>query len=244
MSEIPQGTVMPGGELSGDGPMIRARGLHKHYPTAAEPLHVLQGLDLEVEAGEIVTIVGASGSGKSTLLHLLGALDRPTGGTVEVAGSELDRLGDDALAEFRNRLVGFIFQFHYLLPEFTARENVALPALMAGQEMEAALERAGELLGLVGLAERSEHRPAQLSGGEQQRVAVARALTNRPAVLLADEPSGNLDLASSEALHDLLWELNAHDGQTLILVTHNLELADRSERRLELREGLLHGPQP
>ncbi len=224
-----------------DGPMVRASGLHKHYETAGEPLRVLRGLDLEVAPGEIVTIVGASGSGKSTLLNIIGALDRPTGGTIEVAGRDLSRLPGDDLAQIRNHLVGFIFQFHYLLPEFSARENVALPALMAGLEMEAALERAQELLERVGLAGRADHRPGELSGGEQQRVAVARALTNRPAVLLADEPSGNLDRVSSDALHDLLWELNAAQGQTLILVTHNLALAARSQRTLELIEGTLNG---
>jgi len=223
-----------------DAVMVRASGLHKQYEGAGTPLHVLRGLDLAITAGEIVTIVGASGSGKSTLLHLIGALDRPTGGSVEVAGYDLARLPDEELAEVRNTRIGFVFQFHYLLPEFTARENVALPALVAGEEMDQALERAGDLLARVELADRADHRPGQLSGGEQQRVAVARALTNRPAVLLADEPSGNLDRVSSEALHDLLWELNAAHNQTLIVVTHNLELASRSARTLELREGLLH----
>ncbi len=222
-----------------NGPLLRAEDLHKSYPAAGEPLQVLCGVDLEVAPGEVVAIVGASGTGKSTLLHILGALDRPTSGRMELSGHDLNTLWDEALAEVRNQKVGFIFQFHYLLPEFTAQENVAMPALVAGREMDEAMERALELLEVVGLSERADHQPVKLSGGEQQRVAVARALTNRPDLVLADEPSGNLDSVTSEALHDLLWGLNESEGQTLVLVTHNLQLASRAQRVLELYEGRL-----
>ena len=227
--------------LTGDGtgPVVRIEDVWKEFPTATEPLQVLRGTTLEVAAGEIVTIVGASGSGKSTLLNIIGALDRPTSGNVEVAGRDINVLWDEALAELRNRYMGFVFQFHHLLPEFSAQENVALPALMAGTTREEAMERALELLGSVGLMERADNRPAKLSGGEQQRVAVARALSNNPRLLLADEPSGNLDYATSESLHELLWELNESTGQTLILVTHNQDLAARSPRVLELAKGQL-----
>ena len=220
--------------------MLQVEDLHKSYPTAGEPLQVLQGLNLEIEHGEIIAIVGASGSGKSTLLHIIGALDRPDAGKVVLAGHDLNTLWDDALAEVRNNEIGYIFQSHHLLPEFTAQENVALPAMMAGKNPEEAMERALELLDAVNLTERADHRPVKLSGGEQQRVAVARALTNGPSMVLADEPSGNLDESSSEALHELLWELNRSEGQTLVLVTHNMQLASRAHRILELSKGLLH----
>lgn len=228
--------------LTGDGinPIVRIEEVWKEFPTAGEPLKVLRGADLEVAAGEIVTIVGASGSGKSTLLNIIGALDRPTSGTVRVAGRDLNTLWDEALAELRSRHMGFVFQFHHLLPEFSAHENVAMPALIAGIAREEAMERALELLGSVGLAERADYQPAKLSGGEQQRVAVARALSNNPGLLLADEPSGNLDSVTSESLHELLWELNELEGQTLILVTHNQDLASRSTRVLELADGRLN----
>jgi lipoprotein-releasing system ATP-binding protein len=223
-----------------NGLIVRAADLQKSFPTAVGQLDVLRGVDLEMNAGEVVAITGASGTGKSTLLHILGALDRPTAGSVEVAGEDLNSLWDEALAELRNRQIGFVFQFHHLLPEFSAVENVAMPALMAGLTMEAALERALELLTELRLADRADHRPARLSGGEQQRVAVARALVNRPRLLLADEPSGNLDEASSERLHDLLFELNEREGQSLLLVTHDHSLAARAGRVLELAEGRLH----
>ncbi len=228
--------------LTGNGvnPIVRIEEVWKEFPTAAEPLKVLRGVDLEVAAGEIVTIIGASGSGKSTLLNIIGALDRPTSGTVRVAGRDLNTLWDEALAELRSRHMGFVFQFHHLLPEFSAHENVAMPALIAGIAREEAMERALELLGSVGLAERADYQPAKLSGGEQQRVAVARALSNNPGLLLADEPSGNLDSVTSESLHELLWELNELEGQTLILVTHNQDLASRSTRVLELADGRLN----
>lgn len=223
-----------------EGAILRTVELHKKFPTAGEPLHVLHGVNLEMAAGESVAIVGASGTGKSTLLHIVGALDRPTSGGVEMEGRDLNTLQDEALAELRNRRIGFIFQFHHLLPEFTALENIAMPALIAGAGLEEASERALELLRAVGLEQRADHRPAQLSGGERQRVAVARALTNDPGVLLADEPSGNLDEASSERLHDLLFGLNEREGRTLLIVTHDQRLAARAGRVLELAEGRLH----
>jgi len=220
--------------------IIRTTDLKKEFPTAGAPLQVLRGVELEVGVGDSVAIVGASGTGKSTLLHILGALDRPTAGSVELEGRDLNTLWDDALAEVRNRRVGFVFQFHHLLPEFTAMENVAMPALISGAVQEEAFERALELLQEIGLGERADHRPSQLSGGEQQRVAVARALVNRPGILLADEPSGNLDEASSERLHELIFGLNQTENQTLLLVTHDRQLADRAGRVLELAEGRLH----
>jgi lipoprotein-releasing system ATP-binding protein len=223
-----------------DGVLLQVEDLHKSYPTAGDPLHVLRGLDLKIEEGEIVAIVGASGSGKSTLLHIIGALDRPTSGRIVLAGNDLNTLWDEALAEVRNREIGYVFQSHHLLPEFTAQENVALPAMMAGKEPDDAMARALELLDVLDLSDRADHRPVKLSGGEQQRVAVARALTNGPSMVLADEPSGNLDESSSETLHDLLWGLNKSEGQTLVLVTHNMQLASRAHRILELSEGLLH----
>lgn len=204
-------------------------------------LEVLRGVDLRVPRGEAVSIVGASGAGKSTLLHLLGALDRPSGGTVRLGGVELAGLGARETGEIRNRFVGFVFQFHHLLREFSALENVMMPQLIGGAAREAARRRASDLLGAVGLSGRLDHRPWQLSGGEQQRVAVARALANEPAVLLADEPSGNLDTRTSEELHDLLFELKAARELSMVLVTHNAELAGRAGRTLCLRDGVL-GP--
>ena len=174
-------------------PILTARGLSKHYPTAVGELEVLSGLDLEVYRGEMVAIVGESGTGKSTLLHLLGALDRPTAGTVSFEGEDVFAKSDEALAKFRSRSIGFVFQFHHLLPEFSAFENVAMPAMIAGQSLDRAKPRVMELLELLGIQGRADHRPSQLSGGEQQRVAVARALMNRPGLVLADEPTGNLD---------------------------------------------------
>ncbi|MFC1544015.1 ABC transporter ATP-binding protein [Gemmatimonadota bacterium] len=221
-------------------PILRSRELHKSYESVGEPLHVLRGVDLDIQAGESVAIMGASGTGKSTLLHVLGALDRPSAGKVELEGRDLNTLWDEALAEIRNRRIGFIFQFHHLLPEFTAAENIAMPAMIGGVGSEEALDRASDLLAAVGLSDRADHRPNELSGGEKQRVAVARALVNRPAVVLADEPSGNLDEASSERLHELLLDLHGREGQTLLLVTHDARLAGRAGRVLELAEGILH----
>jgi lipoprotein-releasing system ATP-binding protein len=204
-------------------------------------LRVLQGVDLRVRPGEAVAIVGASGTGKSTLLHILGALDRPTAGEVRLAGVPVAGLSPVEVARTRNRFVGFVFQFHHLLREFTALENVMMPRLIHGNERREAEDAARELLGSVGLDARLHHRPWQLSGGEQQRVAVARALSNDPVVLLADEPSGNLDAKTSEGLHDLLFRIRAERELSLVLVTHNQELASRADRTLHLREGVLRG---
>jgi lipoprotein-releasing system ATP-binding protein len=220
--------------------VLSARGIFKSFPSADLTLEVLKGVDLDLEAGQVVAVMGASGTGKSTLLHILGALDRPDAGSVVLEGQDLGRLSSEPLAEVRNRQVGFIFQFHHLLPDFTARENVALPALISGLTREEAFERSDALLAAVGLRERAHHRPGRLSGGEQQRVAVARALVNRPRVVLADEPSGNLDRASSERLHEVLWEMGPAEGQALLVVTHDPDLAARAGHILELRDGRLH----
>jgi lipoprotein-releasing system ATP-binding protein len=221
-------------------PVLTARGLVKRYPTAAGHLEVLTGADVEVRAGELVAVVGESGTGKSTLLHLLGALDRPTAGTVVYDGEDVFSKGDEALAAFRNRAVGFVFQFHHLLPEFTALENAAMPALIAGGSLDAAAPRARGLLESLGLGGRLDHRPGQLSGGEQQRVAVARALMNRPGLVLMDEPSGNLDTRTAETLHDELVRLSRTSEQAFVVVTHNPALAALADRVLRLDGGRLH----
>ena len=221
-------------------PILEAEGLVKRYSTAGGYLEVLSGLDLTVRAGEMVAVVGESGTGKSTLLHLLGALDRPTAGHVLFRSEDVFAQKDEALAAFRNRAIGFVFQFHHLLPEFTALENVAMPALIAGEGLDAARPRATELLALLGLGARADHRPSQLSGGEQQRVAVARALMNRPGLVLADEPTGNLDTRTAEKLHDEIRRLASTQDQAFVVVTHNPALAALADRVLELREGRLH----
>lgn len=200
-------------------------------------LDVLKGVDLAVEPGTVVSITGASGAGKTTLLQLLGSLERPTAGTVEIAGVNPYALSAARLARFRNRHIGFVFQFHYLLPEFSALENVMMPALIAGESARAARVRAAELLGFLGLSARSAHKPGELSGGEQQRVAVARALMNRPSVVLADEPSGNLDTAHAQALHELFFRLRDEFGQTFVIVTHNEQLAKLSDCQFVLKDG-------
>ncbi len=215
--------------------MIQASNIHKSYGK----LHVLKGVHLSVQKAEIVAIVGKSGAGKSTLLHILGTLDRMDEGSLLINDQEIARLSTRKLAEFRNRNIGFIFQFHHLLPEFTALENVCIPAYIGRQSEGTTQRRAKELLDYLGLAERLTHKPAQLSGGEQQRVAVARALINNPAIVFADEPSGNLDSASSQELHQLLFELRRDFSQTFIIVTHNEDLATMSDRRLEMIDGLL-----
>jgi lipoprotein-releasing system ATP-binding protein len=207
-------------------------------------LDILDGVDLRLERGEAIAIVGASGAGKSTLLHILGALDRPSSGAVRLGGHDVSKLNDEALAAMRNRHVGFVFQFHHLLREFTALENVMMPALVGRSELASARERARGLLAEVGLDHRETHRPRQLSGGEQQRVAVARALVNDPLVLLADEPSGNLDKRTSGRLHDLLFELRERRDLSLVVVTHNGDLAGRADRILELDAGRLHPATP
>lgn len=219
---------------------LEARGVEKVYPRGdGGELAVLQGVDLRVREGEVMAVIGASGSGKSTLLHLLGGLDRPTRGEVFLDGRGIGGLDGGTLAGLRNRYLGFVFQFHHLLREFTALENVSMPALIGGAEMEEARDTARDLLVDVGLGERLEHRPWQLSGGEQQRVAVARALANRPLVLLADEPSGNLDARSSEQLHDLLFRIREERAVSMTIVTHNRELARRADRILLLIDGVL-----
>ena len=220
-------------------PLVHVAGLNKFYTGGTARLHVLRDLDVDVTAGEMVAVVGASGVGKSTLLHLLGGLDRPDSGVVEVAGRPLADLNDSGLVEFRNRQVGFVFQFHHLLPEFTALENVEMPMRIAGLPAGEARTRATELLSRVGLAERAEHRPSMLSGGEQQRVAVARALVMRPALLLADEPTGDLDEPTAESLHALLRQMHAGHGLTSVIATHNPKLALACDRILRLEGGQL-----
>ncbi len=215
--------------------MISASNITKSYGS----LKVLKGVDLEVGKGEIVSIVGKSGAGKSTLLHILGTLDRPDGGRLTIDGQDVFSLSDRQLAAFRNRNVGFVFQFHHLLPEFSALENVSIPAFIAKTDPRVAEEKARELLTYLGLADRMDHKPNQMSGGEQQRVAMARALINAPAVVFADEPTGNLDSASSAELHKLLFQLRDDFGQSFIIVTHNEELARISDRRLEMVDGKL-----
>ena len=216
--------------------------LYKSYYDGLTELPVLKGTDLEVKKAEIVAIVGASGVGKSTLLHLIGGLDRPTEGTIFYEGKDIFSLNDQELDRFRNEEIGFVFQFHHLLPELTALENVAMPGLIARQKSDVAQDRAKELLEYVGLGERLEHRPSELSGGERQRVAIARALVNQPKVVLADEPTGNLDQKTSEAVHDLLWTLNDQFSQTFIIVTHNQTLAQRADRLIQLVDGQVFDP--
>jgi lipoprotein-releasing system ATP-binding protein len=219
---------------------VSVSGLNKSYVVGDQRIHVLRDLGLDVDAGEMVAIVGASGVGKSTLLHLLGGLDRSDSGIVYVAGSDVTAMPDVSLVEFRNRNVGFVFQFHHLLPEFNAAENVAMPMRIARTPLEEAERRAADLLGGVGLGERLAHRPGMLSGGEQQRVAVARALVMRPTLLLADEPTGDLDENTAESLHQLLREMHAEHNLTSIIATHNPRLSAACDRVLRLELGKLH----
>jgi lipoprotein-releasing system ATP-binding protein len=218
---------------------LAARAINKSYEVAHTPIHVLRDLDLDVAVGEMVAIVGASGVGKSTLLHLLGGLDRAGNGTIVVDGEEVTSMSDAALVAFRNRKVGFVFQFHHLLPEFDAVENVAMPMRIAGLDRAEARRRASALLGRIGLGERLTHGPSMLSGGEQQRVAVARALVMKPALLLADEPTGDLDETTAESLHALLREMHTEHGLTSIIATHNPRLAAACDRVLRLEQGRL-----
>jgi len=215
--------------------MILAENLHKHY----DDLHVLKGVDLHIQKGEIVSIVGASGAGKTTLLQILGTLDNSEKheGKLQINGIDVKTLKRKELAKFRNENLGFIFQFHQLLPEFTALENVCIPAFIKKTPKAAAEKRAKELLSFLGLSHREDHKPNELSGGEQQRVAVARALINNPAIILADEPSGNLDTESAENLHNLFFKLRDEFGQTFVIVTHNEELAEMADRMLEMQDG-------
>ncbi|WP_174410266.1 ABC transporter ATP-binding protein [Desulfovibrio psychrotolerans] len=212
----------------------------REYAGPAEKVTVLSGLDLTIDNGETIAVVGASGSGKSTLLHLLGTLDNPTRGTILFRGSDLNTLSPEEKAALRNREIGFVFQFHHLLPEFSTVENVAMQAIIGGVSRSKALGLAREALGLVGLQDRVEHKVTTLSGGERQRAAIARAILMRPAVLLADEPTGNLDERTGSAVAELLLRLNEELGMTLVMVTHNLELAGLMQRRLELRAGELY----
>lgn len=216
-------------------PMVSVNDIHKSYQT----LKVLKGVSLEVKKGEIVSIVGASGAGKTTLLQILGTLDRSDKGIVSINGTDTQTLSERKLAEFRNKQIGFVFQFHHLLPEFTALENVCLPAFIAGSPKAETETKAKELLGFLGLQERLTHKPSELSGGEQQRVAVARALINSPSLILADEPSGNLDSASAKELHKLFFTLREKFQQTFIIVTHNEELANMADRKLVMKDGMI-----
>ena len=218
--------------------MIFAINIHKYY----DQLHVLKGVDLDIKKGEVVSIVGASGAGKTTLLQILGSLDsfsKDSESQLEINGTDIALLSENSLAKFRNEQLGFIFQFHQLLPEFTALENVCIPAFIKGTSQKEAEVKAKELLHFLGLEERYNHKPNELSGGEQQRVAVARALINNPAVIFADEPSGNLDSESAEHLHKLFFKLRDRFGQTFVIVTHNHELADMADRKITMVDGLV-----
>ncbi len=218
--------------------MIQAKDIHKYY----DQLHVLKGVDLHIKKGEIVSIVGASGAGKTTLLQILGTLDKPSTtatSSLHINGEDILKMSDKILSKFRNEHLGFIFQFHQLLPEFTALENVCIPAFIGGKEKSATEIEAKRLLEYLGLSHRINHKPSELSGGEQQRVAVARALINKPAVIFADEPSGNLDTVSAENLHQLFFQLRDEFGQTFVIVTHNEELANMADRKLVMVDGLI-----
>lgn len=219
--------------------ILEARGIRKVFRTGSEELEVLRQVDLEVAQGELLAIMGVSGVGKSTLLHILGTLDRPTAGQLRIAGTEVVRLGDDDLARFRNRHIGFVFQFHHLLPEFSALENAMLPALVAGQPAEAVRAEGVALLESVGLGKRLHHRPGEMSGGECQRVAVARALIRKPLVVLADEPSGNLDAATSQHLHEMIRQLSREHQQAFVIMTHDRVLAESMDRLGHLEWGML-----
>jgi len=215
--------------------MITAQNINKFYGT----LQVLKDVSLQINKAEIVAIVGASGAGKTTLLHLIGTLDKPSDGKITINNTDVASLSDKKLSAFRNKNIGFVFQFHHLLPEFTAIENVCLPALIAGISKKEATYKAAELLNLLGVSHRTEHKPTELSGGEQQRVAVARALINNPAVILADEPSGNLDTKNAHHLHKLFFTLREKLQQTFVIVTHNKDLADMSDRQLLMKDGVM-----
>ena len=217
--------------------MIRVTDIHKSFGT----LEVLKGVSLDVAQGEVVSIVGASGAGKTTLLQIIGTLSRPDGGRVEIDGRDVSALGDRALSQFRNERIGFVFQFHHLLAEFTAFENVCIPGLIGRRPRADVERRASELLDMMGLAARRDHKPGQLSGGEQQRVAIARALVNSPAVLLADEPSGNLDSHNRDEIHRLFFDLRERLGQTVVIVTHDENLAAMADRKITMSEGLILG---
>ena len=215
--------------------MLSGKNITKNYG----PLQVLKGVDINIEKGEIVSIVGSSGAGKSTLLHILGSLDKPAGGEIFLNNQRIDKLNGKALAAFRNKNIGFIFQFHHLLPEFTALENVSIPGWIAGKNKKETIAKATALLQSLGLEERLENKPHQLSGGEQQRVAVARALINNPAIVMADEPTGNLDSENAHDLHNLFIDLRNKYQQTFLIVTHNEELAQMGDRILHMKDGMM-----
>jgi lipoprotein-releasing system ATP-binding protein len=220
-------------------PLLEGRALHKSYWLGEKEIHVLRGASFALRAGEMASLVGPSGVGKSTFLHVVGTLDPPTSGHVLYDGQDAFEMGEESLARFRNRNIGFVFQFHYLLPEFTALQNAAMPGLISRLPRDEAERVAREMLELVGLAHRLDHRPGELSGGEQQRVALARALVLKPRLLLADEPTGNLDEATGEGIYQLLFDLNRRLGIAAIVVTHNPRLAERMPRRLRLHDGLV-----
>ena len=215
--------------------MLKASNIHKSFGS----VEVLKGIHLDVEKSEIVSIVGASGAGKSTLLQIMGTIEKADQGNIEIDGIRATELGDKALSEFRNSKIGFVFQFHHLLPEFTTLENICIPAFIKGLSKKEAEEQAYQLLDFMDLRDRATHKPSEMSGGEQQRIAIARALINKPAVILADEPSGNLDSNTSKALHKLFLKLSKEFGQTFIIVTHNKELADLADRKVEIVDGII-----
>ncbi len=215
--------------------MISVKQLNKHYGD----LHVLKNLDLEIKKGEVVSIVGASGAGKTTLLQIIGTLEKADGGSLQIQETDVLKLNDKKLAAFRNKNIGFVFQFHHLLPEFNALENVCIPAMIAGMDKAEAEKQALELLEYLHLSDRVKHKPSELSGGEQQRVAVARALINKPAVILADEPSGNLDSQHAQELHELFFNLRDQFGQTFVVVTHNESLAEMADRKIIMKDGAI-----
>lgn len=221
-----------------NNPLLVCQGLRKTYQEASLETEVLKGVDFEIQAGELIAIVGASGSGKSTLLHILGALDEPTQGNVQFQGLDLTNLNTNKQAKLRNQHIGFVYQFHHLLADFSALENVAMPLLIGGVSKLEAKQRAEAILVKVGLGHRIEHRPSELSGGERQRVAIARALVNKPALVLADEPTGNLDHKTALAIYDLMRELNSESGTAFLVVTHDNELADKLDKQLHMQDGL------
>lgn len=223
-------------------PLLTAENIHKSYKDqdGGAALQVLKGVNLTVEQGTITSIIGSSGSGKSTLLHILGGLDKPDKGKVIWNGTDLSSMSEERLADFRNKNMGFVFQFHHLLPEFTALENICMPSLIAGIPYAKASKRALQLMERFGIEKRKNHRPTQLSGGEQQRVSMARALMNRPQLILADEPSGNLDAANTQIILDMLFELRDRDGVSILLITHEKAVAERSDHILEIKNGLIY----